>query len=224
MTDSQPTLTDVSDGTVPGTAKPYHHGNLRAAMVASALALIESSGPGDLSLRRAARDIGVSQTAPLYHFGNKFGLLVAVATEGFRMLLAHRRTRVEGQTGARNRLRAAMLAYVEFGVAHPALFRLMTGPDIRTRSSDPDLELAAGETIASLRDCMADYLVEIGQPIELAHRASLAAWATSHGIVTILLDRENSPLLQPRRDPTVIADEIIDIMIAGLGQMGVPLR
>jgi len=196
--------------------RPYHHGNLRAA---SALSLIESGGPGELSLRRAARDIGVSQTAPLYHFGNKFGLLVAVATEGFRMLLASRRARLEGQVGARNRLRLAMLTYVEFGVGHPALFRLMTGPDIRNHSNDPELEQAASETYASLRTCIADYLQEIGHAPEQAGRASLAAWATSHGIVTILLDRENSPLLQPKRDPTVIADEIIDILIAGIGQI-----
>jgi len=188
-------------------------------MVASALSLIESGGPGELSLRRAARDIGVSQTAPLYHFGNKFGLLVAVATEGFRMLLASRRARLEGQVGARNRLRLAMLTYVEFGVGHPALFRLMTGPDIRNHSNDPELEQAASETYASLRTCIADYLQEIGHAPEQAGRASLAAWATSHGIVTILLDRENSPLLQPKRDPTVIADEIIDILIAGIGQI-----
>jgi AcrR family transcriptional regulator len=219
MIDS-PAPLSAEDAPARNGARPYHHGNLRAAMVASALSLIESGGPGELSLRRAARDIGVSQTAPLYHFGNKFGLLVAVATEGFRMLLAHRRARMEGQVGARNRLRAAMLAYVEFGVGHPALFRLMTGPDIRNHSNDAELEKAASDTYASLRACMIDYLVEIGQSAEPAHRASLAAWATSHGIVTILLDRENSPLLQPRRDPTVIADEIIDILIAGLGHIG----
>jgi AcrR family transcriptional regulator len=209
-----------TDPTPRGTARPYHHGNLRAAMVASALALLEAGGPGELSLRRAARDIGVSQTAPLYHFGNKLGLLVAVATEGFHMLLAHRRARLASESSARGRLRAAMLAYVEFGVAHPALFRLMTGPDVRNNSNDPALEQAASEAFGLLRECVDAYLREIGKPTDDVHRASLAAWATSHGIVTILLDRQNSPMVQPRRDPTVIADEIIDILIAGLGVAG----
>lgn len=200
--------------------KPYHHGNLREAMVASAMALLEADGPGELSLRRAARDIGVSQTAPLYHFGNKLGLLAAVATEGFHRLLTLRRARVQSAADARGRLRAAMLAYVEFGVEQPALFRLMTGPDVRNRSTDPQLEQAAGETFAFLHACVHAFLTERGHLQEDARRASLAAWATSHGIVMILLDRQNSPLVQPPRDPQVIAEEIVDILIAGLDRRG----
>lgn len=200
------------------TGKPYHHGNLREAMVASAIALLEAGGPGELSLRRAARDIGVSQTAPLYHFGNKLGLMVAVATQGFHMLTAQRKARLVGIVGAKKRLRAVMLAYVSFGVEHPALFRLMTGPDVRNHSNDAELEQAAQETFGLLRECVAAYLLDLGHPAEDVRRATLAAWATSHGIVTILLDRENSPLVQPRRDPMVIADEIVDVLISGLGR------
>ena len=84
----------MNDLTATPNARPYHHGNLREAMVQSALALLEADGPGELSLRRAARDIGVSQTAPLYHFGNKLGLLVAVAIEGFHLLVALRKERI----------------------------------------------------------------------------------------------------------------------------------
>jgi AcrR family transcriptional regulator len=198
-------------------AKRYHHGNLRAAMVVSALALLEADGPGGLSLRRAARDIGVSQTAPLYHFGNRLGLLAAVATEGFHMLIAARGERVAVHSDSRDRLRAALLAYVEFGVAHPALFRLMTGPEVRNRSDDPALELASSEAFAALQACVAAYLADRGVSDSHVRPATLAAWATSHGIVTILLDRQNSPLVQPRRQPEVIANEIVDILIAGLG-------
>jgi AcrR family transcriptional regulator len=185
-------------------------------MVQSALALLEANGPGELSLRRAARDIGVSQTAPLYHFGNKLGLLVAVATEGFHRLLAHRKLRIHAAKTAHERLHAAMLAYVEFGLANPALFRLMTGPDVRNNVQDEALEAAAGEAFGLLRDCVMEYLREQGLSVELARRASLAAWATSHGIVTILLDREQSPLLASRRPKQEIAEDIVDIVIGGI--------
>ncbi len=187
-------------------------------MVASALALLEANGPGELSLRRAARDIGVSQTAPLYHFGNKMGLLAAVATEGFHMLLAHRQARIAEHEDAAGRLRAAIMAYVEFGVGHPALFRLMTGPDVRNSSTDAALERAAATAFGTLEDCVKAYLESRGHSAEEARRATLAAWATSHGIVTILVDRENSPMVRPKRDPTAIADDIVDILIAGLGR------
>jgi len=200
-------------------SRPYHHGNLREAMVQSALALLEANGPGELSLRRAARDIGVSQTAPLYHFGNKLGLLAAVATEGFHQLLAHRQSRVAGETTAHGRLRAAMLAYVEFGLAHPALFRLMTGPEVRNRVQDETLESAAREAYGLLRDCMAEYLIERGMSTDDTSRATLAAWATNHGLVTLLLDRQESPLVASRRKPQEIAEDIVDILIGGLAAM-----
>jgi AcrR family transcriptional regulator len=205
--------------TIAAPARPYHHGNLRAAMVQSALALLEANGLGELSLRRAAREIGVSQTAPLYHFGNKLGLLVAVATEGFRRLLAHRQALLAGETSAHGRLRAAMLAYVEFGLANPALFRLMTGPEVRNRVHDADLEQAASEAFGLLHDCVADYLIDGDMSPDDSRRATLAAWATSHGIVTLLLDRQESPLVASRRPPREIAEEIVDILIAGLAAL-----
>ena len=202
-------------------ARPYHHGNLREAMVQSALALLEANGPGELSLRRAARDIGVSQTAPLYHFGNKLGLLVAVAIEGFHRLVALRKERIASASTAEERLRAAMLAYVEFGLTHPALFRLMLGPEVRNKIRDEGLEEAAGEAFGMLSDCVSAYLGEHGlTSADDIQRATLAAWATNHGIVTLLLDRQDSPLVASRRPPQDVAEGIVDVLIAGLGAMG----
>ncbi len=203
----------------PIPSRPYHHGNLREAMVESALALLEANGPGELSLRRAARDIGVSQTAPLYHFGNKLGLLVAVATEGFRRFHSLRKARIAEAHTTEGRLRAAMMAYVEFGLAHPALFRLMTGPEVRSKVRDEALEAAVRDALGLLRDCIAEYLGGRGLGEDDMHRAALSAWATSHGIVTILLDRQDSPLVESRRPPQEIAEEIIGVLIGGLGAM-----
>lgn len=211
----------MNDLTATPNARPYHHGNLREAMVQSALALLEADGPGELSLRRAARDIGVSQTAPLYHFGNKLGLLVAVAIEGFHLLVALRKERIASASTAEERLRTAMLAYVEFGIAHPALFRLMLGPEVRNKVRDAGLEEAAGEAFGMLSDCVSAYLHQHGlTSADDIQRATLAAWATNHGIVTLLLDRQDSPLVASRRPPQDVAEGIVDVLIAGLGAMG----
>ena len=64
--------TSISDRT-------YHHGDLRAALVAAALDLLETAGEAALSLRAAARACGVSAMAPYRHFADKEDLLEAVA-------------------------------------------------------------------------------------------------------------------------------------------------
>ena len=67
-------------------ARPYHHGDLRRALLDAALAEIAEGGPGQVSLRELARPVGVSHAAPRHHFGDKRGLLTAVAVEGFELL------------------------------------------------------------------------------------------------------------------------------------------
>jgi AcrR family transcriptional regulator len=64
----------------------YHHGDLRNALVASAVRLIEASGTSSFSLREAAREVGVSANAAYRHFDDKSALMTAVAAFGFRQL------------------------------------------------------------------------------------------------------------------------------------------
>jgi AcrR family transcriptional regulator len=61
----------------------YHHGQLRGALMTSALELVAETGALALSLREVARRAGVSHAAPAHHFGDKAGLLTALAAEGF---------------------------------------------------------------------------------------------------------------------------------------------
>ena len=69
------------------TTKSYHHGNLRAELLSTAIAQLRETGVDDLSLRALARAVGVSQTAPYRHFADKGELLAAMATQGYRDLL-----------------------------------------------------------------------------------------------------------------------------------------
>src|SRR4051794_40003417 len=88
----------------------YHHGNLREALVRRGVEILEAQGLAALSLRQAARDVGVSQTAPLHHFDGKPGYLAAIAAEGFRLLFEKRVVALRGQVQPGDRLLVVMLA------------------------------------------------------------------------------------------------------------------
>jgi AcrR family transcriptional regulator len=68
------------------SARPYHHGDLRRAVLDAAVAAIAESGPAALSLRDLARRAEVSHAAPAHHFGDKAGVLTALAAEGYALL------------------------------------------------------------------------------------------------------------------------------------------
>src|SRR5262245_57949686 len=124
--------------------KPYHHGNLKAELLAAASALLDEGGAGAVSLRAAARRAGVSATAPYRHFADKEVLLAAVAAEGFRAFGAALTAAASNPTP----LAAMGLAYVRFALAHRGLFRLMFGPGIPDRDRHPELAAAADRAFA----------------------------------------------------------------------------
>jgi AcrR family transcriptional regulator len=115
----------------------YHHGDLRRALLAVAAEAIAESGPAALSLRDLARRAGVSHAAPTHHFGDKAGLLTALATEGYE-LLAAALTAAREETGS---FLEVGVAYVGFAVAHRAHFEVMFRPDLY-HADDPELVAA----------------------------------------------------------------------------------
>lgn len=109
--------------------KPFHHGDLRQALLVESLRLLEANGPEGFSLREAARGVGVSPAAAYRHFADKGALLAALAGEGFaRLATAMEQAMEAAGTDPVARLRANGRSYVEFAVAEPAMFSLMFGP------------------------------------------------------------------------------------------------
>src|SRR5690349_14111931 len=80
-------------------SRAYHHGDLRQALIQSALQLLRDEGPEALTLRAVARAAGVSQTAPYRHFADRRALVGAVAEDGFRRLKQAMHDAVAGGTG-----------------------------------------------------------------------------------------------------------------------------
>lgn len=105
----------------------YHHGDLRAVLVAEGLRHLEASGEGTLSLRALAKAAGVSPNAPYRHFADKPALMGALAAEGFR-IFAEAIVTAPGDSPPLEGLRAQGRAYLAFAEDHPALYRLMFSP------------------------------------------------------------------------------------------------
>lgn len=162
------------------TARPYHHGDLRAALLSAAAEEIASVGTAALSLRALARRAGVSHAAPAHHFTDKRGLFTALAAEGFRML--HERT--GAALHAPDALVTTGRRYVEFALDHPAHFQVMWEPSLL---NPLDAELVR-ERATTFEVLYAALRAGTGAADEAEVAAQgVAAWAVVHGIATLWL-------------------------------------
>ena len=121
---------------VSAKTQPYHHGNLRPVLVATAVELARSTGPDGVVLREVARRAGVSHNAAYRHFEDRAALLAEVADSAMAELEKAMRTRADGVTStdpaerAVKRLGETGRAYVAFAVEEPGLFAVaFTSPE-----------------------------------------------------------------------------------------------
>ena len=153
--------------------RPYHHGDLRRVLLEEAVTSLRESGPAALSLRDLARRAGVSHAAPAHHFGDKRGLLTAVAAEGFRRLSASLGATYE----ATKEVAEVGVAYVTFAVEERPYFDVMFRPDLYD-PDDPELVAARSASGAALYGPAATVS---DAPLE----AGTAAWSLVHGLATL---------------------------------------
>lgn len=170
------------------TKKAYHHGNLRAALVAAALKEIAKTGPDGFSLRGVARRAGVSAPAVYRHFADKDALLAAVAEECWDRIGAALLAAVEAAPDdALERFRATGIAYVTFAVEHPEHFRAMSVPGLIERMS-PDRMERANAWSTEERTALAR-AQETGQIAALPlDDIMLAATSLTHGVAAQIVE------------------------------------
>src|SRR6202030_1144743 len=131
--------------------RPYHHGDLRRAIVTAALDILSETQSHEFSLRELARRAGVSHNAPYKHFADKRELLAAVSAAGFEALTKRMAREIGGQSSARAQLFAALRAYIRHAVENPALYRLMFGGYLSgSDNGRPAIERAAAEKTKAL--------------------------------------------------------------------------
>ena len=168
--------------------RPYHHGKLRRALIDAAVAAIDEGGPGAVKLRDLARRVGVSHSAPAHHFGDKRGLLTAVAAEGYRLFAAELRD----EYARSDSFRELGVAYVRFAVQHRPYFEVMFRPELY-REGDAELAAARDEATAMLANSVGR--LSGGDPDFDTLRSGVAAWALVHGLATLYLNRALPPEL-----------------------------
>ncbi len=196
--------------------RPYHHGDLRRALVTAATELAATGGAENVTLREVARRVGVSASAAYRHFPNREGLLAQVASEA-REALARRMIaaaeaaglRVDGVEGAKgapvDRFRATGRAYIEFALDEPGLF------EVAFRACPPNLYVPDDPSPYAVLSEKLDALSDAGLLAVARQGAEVAAWVAVHGAAVLLGDG-----MLPRSECDAITDATLEMVGGGL--------
>lgn len=166
----------------------YHHGALRDALLAACLRLIETEGIAAVSLRRVAREAGVSSGAPYHHFADRAALLADLSTQGFRKLAERLTAARSAAPSPAAALTALEQSYVGFAREQPGYFRLMFRPELSQPEKHPDTRAAGEAAFGVLTDAVADCVAAGDLPPERAETTALTLWALGHGLASLWLD------------------------------------
>jgi AcrR family transcriptional regulator len=207
-------------GASAASKRGYHHGDLRNALVAAAADLAAKGGPQSVTIRAAAREVGVTPTAAYRHFGGHEELLLAAKSAAMDELSAAMRKEVDGQVrtidpvqDALARFGAIGRGYLAFARAEPGLFETVFSPN--SPVLPPPEERTGSGPFTMLVDAV-DELVRVGHLApELRPMAELTAWSVMHGLATLL----NGPL---RDLPEDTREEMIvrTMLVLGHGLKG----
>ncbi len=196
--------------------RPYHHGNLREALVEAAIALISESGPQGFTLAEAARRAGVSAAAPYRHFKGRDDLLEEIARRGFDEFSAQMwGAWNEGQPNALAALSRLGETYLNFSREHPAYYVAMFESNVPL---EPQTEIAEHfENGFAVLIAAAEALSEPLPPEDRPPPRMVAnhIWAMAHGVVELFARSE-------RKLPVLIsAEEMLSsvalVYLRGLG-------
>lgn len=172
------------DGEVRRQVGVHFDGDLRRALIEAAVSEIEAAGIDRLSLRQVARRIGVSHAAPAHHFGDKAGLLTAVATEGFTVFSAHLAAARRPEADAGEQLAELGRAYASFAAQHPGAFDVMFRPSI-LRSDESAYLTASSAAYGTLRQVIEACQGQGWRAKEDTAALTTAMWGLIHGLCVL---------------------------------------
>lgn len=197
----------------------YHHGDLRAALLAEAAVMIDESGTASLTMREIGRRLGVSRSAPYRHFGGRSALLVAVAAAGFERLRDRLGAVDAGAPGAGvERLRRIGEEYVRFALENPGHYRLMYGKEAVTREDRPELREAANalfdELVGVFRAHQRSGTIRRQDPRLQAY----VAWGAVHGLASLLIEGQ----ILTEVDVDTLVRQTVSTLLDGMRPPGAP--
>lgn len=192
--------------------RPYHHGDLRRALIDTALTMLVADQNWTFTLREVARRTGVSHAAPYKHFRDREELLRELAGIGFvRLGKAMTEAMCPDLPSIRAHFMAAAQACIEFACQNPGLYRLMFSSDA-DKTIDPRLHDTAMSTFGILLE-----LLERGQrdgsfrPVA-TNALAAASWAQVHGLAMLAI---NGQLLEEKVGPAPVP-AALDILLDGM--------
>lgn len=200
--------------------KRYHHGNLRQAVIDTAIALAEESGDEHISLREVARRIGVSSGAPFRHFSDHAALMSAIAEEAtVRLRLLVERDQHRSPPAAIERLRTMGRSFLAWALQHPASFRIVSARRLYDFSASPALsahfQAVRERTVTLVRQAQAEGDLQAHLPPE---RLALMLRSAVYGMARMHVDGQLAQWGVPAREARRELLATLDALVDGLGQ------
>jgi AcrR family transcriptional regulator len=174
-------------------ATTYHHGDLKNALIKAGTEILASEGLAGLSLRKVAKQAGVSHAAPYSHFTDKQSLIAAISTEGFKQLFSEIEAVKEAhRTNPGTLLIESAWAYVQFALNAPDRFKLMFSSALEKEKEYPDFVEASQKNFRQLVEivetCQGAGTLKSGDSELIA----LSLWGSVHGFISLLLEGQIS--------------------------------
>lgn len=175
-----------------GNQDPYHHGNLRQALLEEAANVLERDGADAISFRGLARALGVSHAAPGHHFVDRHELLAELAADGYAGLADAMAAGME-RTDPSGWLRATGQAYIRFGVANPERYRMMFASRLMNEDCPERLRIESSRAYLLLLAAARGREPDVDPAEYSVGLPELAAWSIVHGAVMLWLDGQLGP-------------------------------
>ncbi|MDT5346943.1 MAG: hypothetical protein QOH91_230 [Mycobacterium sp.] len=189
-----------------GSGDRLHHEILDAATDL----LLETGQARAVSIRSVAQRLGITSPSIYLHFEDKSALLDAVCARYLTRLDEEMERVATGQRSTVDVLRAQGLAYVQFAMQTPELYRLATMGEWRS-GSNADLALASSafkHMRASVQTLMDEGVYRTDDPTTIA----LELWSAAHGVAAIVIAKPHLPF----GDVDAFADRVIGAVLCGI--------
>lgn len=179
--------------------KKYHHGDLKNALIEAGIKILSKEGVGGLSLRKVAKQAGVSHSAPYAHFTDKQSLIAAISTEGFKQLYAELDAAISSNAGdPKQQLMGGAWAYVEFAMNNTDTFKIMFSGALEKEKAYPafvEISHKTFERVADIVSACQDVGVLRPAPVEIM---AVSVWGQLHGIISLILEGQVSHVVLDR--------------------------
>ena len=190
----------------------YHHGDLKNALIKVGVKILAKEGVSGLSLRKVAKQAGVSHAAPYSHFADKQALIAAISTEGFKQLYKQIASVREAHQDPSALLLETAGTYIQFAMKEPDRFKLMFSSVIEKEKDYPEFVTASQENFQQLvsvvETCQQAGLLNDG-PSDLM---AISVWSSVHGMIMLILEGQVSRTVLNKHDIDDILKNTLNLL------------